>query len=253
MKFKTRQDVEEPIMKKFIKYLGMSLLIGFAWSPIPAAEEPVELKDIRFRTLSWSGDVQGVSVWNGNPEAAAWIPIKAMDYIRSPFVEVKTGPELTFFRWEEQEDGTRVPVEDGRVRIDGMGDTLLILITERKNKRSYFAMPESLQDFPVDTYRFLNASKLGLVVGTGKERAPLAPRKLITMKPELDEQSVGVKVQLAGLVDGEPRLIYSNRLARRKGQRTLFFIVDSDKGRVPVEVKRLVEGTINLGSVEANP
>lgn len=221
-------------------------------SNVRAAENP-DSQRVRFRTLSWSGKVQGLMVASGTGSEAEWLQVKAVSYLRSRFIEVFSGPDLVFYRWETLEDGTQVPVEDGRVNITGMGETLLILITQQGGKRKYFAMPESLEAFPDDSYRFMNASQMAVVVGVGEEHRVLGLRQVVTISPELETGSVGVVVQLGGQVDGEPRLLYSNRLAHRSGQRTLFFIIDSRRGNVPVEVKRLVEGSRQISRPDPSP
>ncbi len=210
------------------------------------AQEPPLLRDVRVRVLSWSGTIEGVMLRSGPGPEAEWLPVRAVDYVRSPFFEVSSGPDLIFFRWQELEDGTRIPVEDGRVRIEGMGDTVLVLISQGETGRRYQALAEGLEDFPAGGYRFLNVSRRNLVVGAGGERELLASGRSLTLVPEVEKDSVGVLVQLAGLVDGEARLVYSNRLARRDGQRLLFFVADAQRGRMPVEVKRIMESTRSI-------
>ena len=225
------------------------LIVMSIWIRLTAdvTGEIPELRDVRLRVLSWSGTVEGVLLRKAPVPDAEWVPVLAVDYVRSSFVEVKTGPDLVFFRWEEQPDGTRVAVEDGRVKVEGLAEPFLILITaQRGGGRTYQALSESLEDFPSGAYRFFNASQSAVVVRAGETRQSLPAGRIATLVPVMDGASVGVLIQLAGMVDGEPRLVYSNRLARRENQRLLFFIRDAHRGRSRYEVKRISDSTRHL-------
>lgn len=197
---------------------------------------------IRFRTLSWQGDISGLYFQGVGGEGKE---LDAKDYVRSLPCHASANSDLVFFELEKNEAGETVRKEAGRIPAGHLQDDLLVIITPTPEGYRFSSFPEDSTSFPPNTYRFLNASKSELAVRVGTKVERVAPGASATMKTELSPAESGVPVQIGKFEINTQGgvLVYSNRLAVREGQRTLIIATDSGNSNQPIQTKRIVEST----------
>lgn len=235
-------------MKSDLKTLMAPLFLWVAALAALAPQASAQSSSIRFRTLSWQGDIKEIHYQHRKGEVKE---IEACDYVRSLPYQATAGADLIFFKLEKNKEGENVRKEVGRIPAAKLVDDLLVLISLNREGYHFTAMPEDARAFPPDSYRILNASNVPLAARVGsKVVKDIAPGTSCTLQADLSDGEKGVTVQIAQIAINTQKgeLVYSNRLAVRSGQRTLIFAKASGNERRQIETKRIVESSNLPGS-----
>lgn len=201
--------------------------------------------NVRFSTLSLSGEIEEIYFddASGTP-----VELKAVDYVRSPFYEVRANAPLRVYRLLPPEEGESEPRRElvGSINWPSHSGPFLLMIGQRGEEYSFSVVPDDSSTFPLGSFRVYNASELPVVIQVGDTRALLEPRESKVLKPDLDQEGRGALFQVAARVGDKPRLVYSNLWSGSKTQRTLVFILNRDNPRAPIGLKRLHESDLVL-------
>jgi len=219
--------------------------------PFSALRSGEPVSEVRFRTLSVSGNIEGIYYADGS---RARVELKAVDYVRSPFFQADPRVPLEIYRLLPPPEGETEPVPEVVDRIDwpAQDGPFLLLVGKRGDSYRFSMTTDDTRSFPMGSFRIYNTSDLPVVIQIGDEMAQLVPGESKVLKPDFGQEERGALFQIAARVGDEPRLVYSNLWNSSQTQRTMVFIVNRSNPRVPIGVKRLHESEMVLRRAEGS-
>lgn len=221
-----------------ISLLSLPLLLcGFG----QASAQTRELTPVEFRTLAWSGAIRELFYQiNGEEyELEAVSAARSGEHYRA-FAELP----VEFYIKRQVPDVGIVNEKVGQVNFGNYGKlALLIIVQNPDDTYQFIATSDTYSDFPLGSFRFLNASEFPLAAALAEQRIMIQPGKFETLIPRSIGGSQVLSLKLGAMLD-EPKLVYSSNWRSPKDERYLFIVTETGNERRPVKIKKIVERSV---------
>lgn len=213
--------------RKLVSLLSLSLLMTCAGKLHAQGSNPEEIRvNIDFSIMSWDKPIDNLYYQsNGQIQHIPFVP----NIGRSTVFTYKGAPLISFY----VEDGVN---ENGSVRYKQIAELsvsptakklLLLFIPKGDSTYQVISYPDSMEDFPVGSYKFVNLTSTQLAVNVGNNKLVIPPRGVEALSPKQLEDQNNVDIKLAKSNDeGGWEMAHSSRWGYSGNNRAICFVYE---------------------------
>lgn len=218
--------------------LGLFCSLGVTVSLL--AQNHEEANKVRFRTMGWGANVEGLYINQKNSD----VPVVIQEDTRSEFISYSGKSLLSFYGLNKLADGTTEKVPFADVDISKAGpNPLVIFLPDDKapNKYSVYTTPDDPINFPACSYKFINFSSYAASIKIKTESLTLNPgeEKLVRFKYSEDNPPIFASASINK--NGEVLQIYGANWVMRENIHTMVFIMPNEDSSSGLTVRRFPE------------
>lgn len=226
--------------KHLISLLSLTLLLSCIAKLQAQGPNPEELRvNVDFSIVSWDKPIFNLYYQSrGQVELIKFVP----NIGRSEVFNYQGAPFLTFY----VEDGVN---EDGSIRYKQIAELnvspaaknlLLLFIPKGDDTYKVISYADSMEDFPVGSFKFVNLTERQLAVNVGNNKLVIPPRGVEALSPKQLEDENNVDIKLAKPdEEGSWDMAHSSRWGYSANNRAICFVYEDP------QTKRIIIRRIN--------